>query len=140
MQQYQNLLRVVRRPDFADFALALPGGLTSCGTAPPTETATVETNGSNAVDEVALMVFPGLTSTSYVPDAYHCAIVTPPGSAIQSYNASPVYQIIPLLSDYRTSEAATALNSSSALAIVAGETSCGSGLAVVKAREPSTQA
>jgi hypothetical protein len=42
-----------------------------------------------------------------------------------------VYQIIPLSSDFRTSDAATALNSSSDLAIAAGGTSCGSGLAIV---------
>jgi von Willebrand factor type A domain len=77
------------------------------------------------------MIFPGLTSTSYVSDEYACPIKTPPSSAIQSYNASPVYQIIPLSSDYRTSDAATVLNSASDLAISAGGTSCGDGTAVV---------
>src|SRR5262249_17347711 len=117
-----------------------PAGLTSCGTASPTETATVGTNVANAVDEVGLMIFPGLTSTSYVRDEYACPIKTPPSSVIQTYNASPVYQIIPLSSDYRSSDAATALNSSSDLAIAAGATSCGSGVRSSAARAPSTRA
>src|SRR5208337_1206104 len=53
-----------------------PAGLTSCGTA-TSETATVGANVSNPVDEVGLMVFPGLKSTTYVPDDYTCPTKNP---------------------------------------------------------------
>ncbi len=96
------------------------GGLASCGTA-SSETATVGANVPNPVDEVGLMVFPGLTSTSQVPDDYTCPTTNP---TTTSYNNSPVYQIIALSSDYRASDAASSLNADSDLVIAAGGGSC----------------
>ena len=100
-------------------------GLASCGAASPAETATVGTNVANAVDEVGLMVFPGLTSTSQVPDDYSCPTKTP---GITSYNNAPVYQIIPFSSDYRASDTASSLNTSSDMVITVGG-GCSSGVA-----------
>ncbi len=97
-----------------------PGGLASCGTA-TSETPTVGANVPNPVDEVGLMVFPGLTSTSQVPDDYTCPTKNP---AITSYNNSPVYQIIALSSDYRASDTASSLNTSSDMVIAAGGGGC----------------
>jgi len=94
-----------------------PGGLASCGTASPAETATVGTNVAHPVDEVALFVFPGLSSTTYVPDEWACPTVNP---LIDKYNQGPVYEVIPLSSNYRTSDTATALNTSSDTVIAVG--------------------
>ncbi len=95
------------------------GGLASCGTA-TSETPTVGANVANPVDEVGLMVFPGLTSASDAPDDYTCPTTNPP---ITSYNNSPAYQIIPFSSDYRTSDTAI-LNPSSDIVIAAGKGGC----------------
>jgi hypothetical protein len=91
-------------------------GLKSCGTSSPAETATVGTNVANAVDEVGLMVFPGLASTAQVPNDWACPAVNP---AITSYNNGPVYQIIAFSSDYRTSDSSP-LNASSDTVIAVG--------------------
>ncbi len=100
------------------------GGLSSCGSSSPEETATVGTNVANPVDEVGLMVFPGLSSTSQVPDDYTCPTTNP---STTTYNNSPVYQIIAFSSDYRTSDT-SALNTSSDTVVAAGAGGC-SGLA-----------
>jgi Flp pilus assembly protein TadG len=97
-----------------------PLGQASCGAASG-ETPTVGANVTTPVDEVGLMVFPGLTSTSQVPNDYTCPTSNP---AITSYNNSPVYQIIALSSDYRASDAASSLNASSDIVIAAGGGSC----------------
>ena len=97
-----------------------PLGQTSCGAATG-ETPTAGANVTNPVDEVGLMVFPGLTSTSQVPNDYTCPTSNP---AITSYNNSPVYQIIALSSDYRASDAANSLNTSSDVVIAAGGGGC----------------
>ncbi len=88
-------------------------GLASCGSV---------TNGNVAkpVDEAALMVFPGLTSASQASLDYTCPTKNP---AITTYNNSPVYQIVALSSDYRTSDT-SALKTSSSLVIAAGGGSC----------------
>ncbi|MGH6846157.1 MAG: TadG family pilus assembly protein [Methylocella sp.] len=64
---------------------------------------------------VGLMVFPGLKTASQAAYDYDCA--TSPVPAVAKYNASPAptYQIIPLSSDYKTSDTATSLNTSSNL-------------------------
>ncbi len=98
-------------------------GLTSCGTA-TSETATVGANVPNPVDEVGLFVFPGLTSTSQVPNDYACPAKSP---TITTYNNSPLYQIIALSSNYRTSDTA-ALNASADLVIATGG-GCSNGVA-----------
>jgi len=106
--------------------------------------ATSAANVSNPVDQVSLMVFPGLASASEVPDDYSCSS----GSGSKSggsksgskgdsgsssptstpYNNNPIYQIIGLSSDYRTSDTASSLNSASDLVITAGG-GCSSGVA-----------
>ena len=97
--------------------------LTTCGTA---------TNGNVAspLDRVGLMVFPGLTSTSQVPLEYDCSSSKSP--TIAKYSASPVYQIIPLSSDFRTSDTA-ALNTNSNMVIAArgGASGCQQGITAV---------
>ena len=107
-----------------------PVGLTSCGTAK---------NGSvsKPIDQVSLMVFPGLTPQQtgtldnppkQAPTAnvdYQC----PGGSPrITSYNANPGYMILPYQSDYRTSDSAAGLNTASSLVIASGGSSCSKGL------------
>lgn len=64
---------------------------------------------------VGVMVFPGLTTAAQAAYDYDCA--TSPVPAVAKYNASPAptYQIIPLSSDYKTSDKATSLNTSSNL-------------------------
>jgi Flp pilus assembly protein TadG len=88
------------------------------------------TNGNvaNPVDEVGVMVFPGLTNASQAQYDYACSGSRQP--AIASYAAPPVYQVIPLSSDYRTSVAATTLNTSSDLVIAAGA-GCSQGIQAV---------
>jgi hypothetical protein len=90
-----------------------------CGSA-TSETATIGANVSNPTDEVGLMVFPGLTSTAEVPDDYTCPTTNP---SITSYNNGPVYQIIALSSDYRTSDTSS-LNVNSDMVIATGGGGC----------------
>ena len=86
---------------------------------------------SPSVDQVGLMVFPGLTNQSQVSKEYDCSSSTP---TIANYTtaANAVYQIISSSTDYRTSASSTSLNTSSNLAkaIGAGGSSC-SGLSAV---------
>jgi hypothetical protein len=105
-----------------------PTNLASCGTA---------TNGvyANSVDEVGLMAFPGLCSTALSsgacpqastvtsaagPTASHDSTCPTSNPSITSYNNDPAYLILPLQSDYRTSDATTALNTAAGLVIAAG--------------------
>ncbi len=106
----------------------LLGTLSPCPAGAPGSTCGAVTNGNVAhpVDEVGLMVFPGLTSTSLVPVEYSNKSGSLTSSDMQTYNNSPVYQIIPLSSDYRTSDTAS-LNTSSDLVIVAGGGNSGYG-------------
>jgi Flp pilus assembly protein TadG len=55
------------------------------------------------VDQVGLMVFPGLTAATVANDS-DCSSSTAP--TVVAYNKSPVYQIIPLVTNYRTSNIA----------------------------------
>jgi len=103
--------------------------------------------GSNpAVDQVGLMVFPGLCSdtssgvttancpaattltdttanAAYAPDDWACPAVNPP---IAKYNNNPEYLILGFQNDYRTSDTA-ALNTNSQLfkSVGAGTNKCG---------------
>jgi hypothetical protein len=107
----------------------LLASLTPCGSSCGTVTGG---NVANPVDEVSLMVFPGLTSTSQQQYDYDCSNSTAPQISPYSYPTLPTYQIIPFSSDYRTSDAATTLNSSSNLARATGAApSCTSGLTAV---------
>lgn len=95
-------------------------GLTNCGTASGSMP-TTGYNVPNAVDQVGLMAFPGLSATTQASKDYTCPTSNP---TTTSYNNSPVYQIIPFSSDYRTSDTATSLNTSSYAVVAAGGSSC----------------
>jgi hypothetical protein len=77
------------------------------------------------------MVFPGLTNTSQAAYDYDCS--STPSPAIAKYSASPVYQVLPLSSDYRSSDAATTLNTASNLVRAAqgGGSGCAQGVAAI---------
>jgi Flp pilus assembly protein TadG len=81
------------------------------------------------VDQAGLMVFPGVTSGT-VSNAYDCSNSAP---GIVAYNKSPVYQIIPLVADYRVSNTAASLNTASNLVKAArgGAVGCTQGLSAV---------
>lgn len=99
--------------------------LASCGTV---------TNGNvaNPIDEVGLMVFPGLTTTAQVGYDTDCSGSPDPVVSKYTYPTLPVYQIVPPSSDYRTSATAGSLNPSSAIVKAArGSPSCNQGLEVV---------
>jgi Putative Tad-like Flp pilus-assembly len=85
-----------------------------------------------SADHVGLMIFPGLTTAAAAAEEYDCSSSTPPSSDIADYSASPVYQIVPLSSDYKTSSTATTLNTSSDLviALAGGASGCTAGLTV----------
>jgi len=82
------------------------------------------------VDQVGLMVFPGVTSATVSTD-YDCTSSQP---TIVAYNNSPapVYQIVPLTADYRTSNTAS-LNLASNIVKAArgGGASCSQGISAV---------
>ena len=72
-----------------------------------------------SVDQVSLMVFPGLTNASQASLDYDCSSGTSP--AVAAYNADPVYGIISASTDYRTgSPPAAGLSASSNLAKAVG--------------------
>jgi Flp pilus assembly protein TadG len=98
--------------------------LSNCGTV-------INGNVANPVDRVGLMVFPGLTNATQTQYEYDCS--TNPSPAIAKYSASPVYQIVPFSSDYRTSDNATSLNSASQVVKAArgGAPGCQQGLTAV---------
>ena len=98
--------------------------LSSCG-------AVTLGNVDNPVDQVGMSVFPGLKNTSQVQYEYDCS--SNPTPQIASYAAAPVYSIVPLSSDFRTSDAMTSLNTGSNLVNAArgGKSSCSEGLDAV---------
>jgi Flp pilus assembly protein TadG len=101
--------------------------LASCGTA---------TNGNvlNPVDEVGLIVFPGLSSSAYAAYDYDCSNYVPHDFISKyTYPTLPTYQIVPFSSDYRTSDTAGSLNTASNLVKAArgGAFGCQQGIHVV---------
>jgi hypothetical protein len=96
--------------------------LSSCGS-------TTNGNVANPIDRVGLMVFPGLqpNQTQYDTD---CSSSAP---AIAKYSNSPAYQIVPFASDFRASDSAANLSTSSNLVIAArgGGSGCTQGLSAV---------
>ncbi len=100
-----------------------PLGLSTCGAA---------TNGNvqNAVDEVSIMTFPGLNSTSdETKDYANCKAqsVTLHQYAPATPNATPpYYTVVPLSSDYRTSDS-SGLNGGSSPAVKAVDWADGAG-------------
>jgi Flp pilus assembly protein TadG len=103
----------------------------------PSDKATCGTTDSNGnvtspVDEVGLMVFPGLTGTSQVSKEYDCSNSNP---SISAYNLGPnpvppTYTIIPLSGDYRTSDSSALNTSSNFVMAMGGKANC-TGLAAV---------
>jgi Flp pilus assembly protein TadG len=83
------------------------------------------------VDNVGLMVFPGLKNATQAQYDYTCNSLTQPTTV--AYNNSPVYQVLGLSNNYKTSNATTSLNTASdlALAVGAGPSGCTSGLNAV---------
>jgi len=79
-----------------------PDSLTDCGP--------IDSNGhvEKAVDEVGLMTFPGLKASTNVNKEFDC-LTNIASSEIARYENSPVYLIVPMVSDYRTS-ASSGLN------------------------------
>ena len=76
---------------------------------------TVLTTLSPSADKIGLMAFPGLSNATQAQYDYSCTGKTTPQTV--AYNKSPVYQVVPLGSDYRSSNAATTLNASSDLVL-----------------------
>jgi Flp pilus assembly protein TadG len=81
------------------------------------------------VDQVGLMVFPPLTNSTQASNDYDCNSATP---SIVPYGGSGVYQVIPLVTDYRTSNTAP-LNTASNLVKAArgGASGCTQGITAV---------
>ena len=80
----------------------------------------------NPVDQVSLLTFPAVTSATAADD-YNCSGKSPtaapyPLPTAPNYTpaSTPTYQIVNFSSDYRTSDTATSLSTSSYLAIAAG--------------------
>jgi len=109
----------------------LGGNGNAYGLLPCSATCGTVTNGNVAhpIDEVGLMVFPGLTNSSQAQYDYDCK--SSPQPSIAAYNASPVYQIIPTSSDYRISATATTLSTSSNLSKAAQAPGCATGVHAV---------
>lgn len=85
---------------------------------------------SPSVDQVGLMVFPGLQAGQAKYD-YDCSTGTKP--KIAAYNKSPIYQVLAPSNDFRASDDASDLNTSSNLALAAqgGTGSCKGGISAV---------
>jgi hypothetical protein len=79
-----------------------PESLTDCGP--------IDSNGhvQNPVDEVGLMTFPGLKTSTNVNKEFDC-VSNIASSELARYENSPVYLVVPMVSDYRTS-ASSGLN------------------------------
>ena len=119
----------------ADCALAgvraLLSGLWPCRPNPSGCGTVTNGNVANPVNRVGLMVFPGIANASQAALSYDCSSGTRP--TVARYSASPVYQILPLTSDYKSSTAATLLSTGSSLVRAArgGGSGCSAGLAIV---------
>lgn len=82
-----------------------------------------------SADQIGLMVFPGLTNANQAQYDYSCNATNP---QVAPYKSSPVYEIVPLSSNYRTSNSATTLNPASDLALASqGIASCPEGVKVI---------
>jgi hypothetical protein len=81
--------------------------------------------------QVGLMLFPGVTNSSQLPYEYDCSTGSTP--AIASYKNAPVYQVVPLSTDYKTSSTAASLNTSSKLvrALGGGASGCTQGISAI---------
>ncbi len=80
-----------------------------------------------SLDYVGLMVFPGILSTSDASNDYTCG-KTLPSSDVQTYSNSPVYQVVGLSNNFKTSSSSTTLNSSSDIVLATDGGGCSSGV------------
>lgn len=92
--------------------------LSPCSTALSSCGSVSNGNVTNPVQEVGLLIFPGLSSTSYDVDEYNCQSTTLSTSKGISFYANPTtqppyYTVVPLASDYLTSGTSPTLNGSS---------------------------
>jgi Flp pilus assembly protein TadG len=83
-----------------------------------------------SVDYVGIMVFPGVQSSADAANDYTCGASGVTSSETEQYNGSPIYQIIGLSNDFKTSNSASSLNSASKLAKAVGQggSGCNSGI------------
>ena len=108
LQQYKTQLRAGWRPGSAAESFTL------LRDPQPSAAATV-TNGnvSNSVDRVSLLTFPPVLATT-VANEYNCGSSGPSTSAYAlPLLLTSTYQVVDFSSDYRVSDSATALNTSS---------------------------
>ena len=83
---------------------------------------------ANPFARVGLTVFPGFDTTAHAAstDLQSGTCSMPLGTVIAPYWApAPVYEVVPLSSDYRTSDSATSISTSSKLGLAAGAGGCG---------------
>ncbi len=109
------------------------GGLTPCSPSLSTcGTADNTGNYATAVDRVALYTFPGLASATDAQHEYDCSGITPAASLYTDGPSPgqnmPVYKVVDYSSNYRTSDSATTLNTSSNLVKALGGNSNCTGL------------
>ena len=95
-----------------------PPSLTSCGTV-------TGGNVAKPVDEIGLMVFPGLKAGTSKSMDYDCSNNLAK-TDLAPYGSSPVYNIVPLSSDYKTSSS-SALNGAGSNLVKAVDWSSGAG-------------
>jgi Flp pilus assembly protein TadG len=90
---------------------------------------TLLTNLNPSLDYVGIMAFPGLQTASEASKDYTCG-QSIGSSGTQTYSNAPVYQIVGLSNDFKSSSTATTLSTSShlSLAVNAGGTGCSSGV------------
>lgn len=85
-------------------------GIATCGVSDP------------PIDKVGLMIFPGLASSTDVGREYDCT--GSPNPVTVNYNASPIYEIIPMTNDYRTSTVSVINPDSNFVKAVDGRSGC----------------
>ena len=90
---------------------------------------TLLTNLNPTLDYVGIMAFPGLQSSSEASQDFTCGQSIGSGGT-QTYSNSPVYQVVGLSNNFKSSSTATTLNTSSDLALAVGDggTGCSSGV------------
>ena len=102
----------------------LLSNLSPCGTQMSSCGTVTNGNVAGAVDKVSIFTFPGVTSSTAADD-YNCSGTSPTVTAY-TYPTLPTYQIVPLSSDYRSSDKASTLTqTSNVVAAAGGKTNCG---------------
>lgn len=80
-----------------------------------------------SLDSVGLMVFPGLQSSTEASEDFTCGESVGSGGT-QTYGASPVYQVVGLSNNFKSSSKATTLNTGSDIVLAVGDAGCTSGV------------